>query len=309
MSIANEIQRIQGAKANIKSAIESKGVTVGDGTIDTYAAKISEISGGGGIEFDRYLKTAQFTSLNMFGKKEVELNFDSITTGFLNLFSIDNAENANKIVEHLTINTPLEVTTMQGMLYCNGLSYDLVLKRVTLNFNTQNCTNFQHAFTNQRVLEIVDGTPLDFSAVTVATRTGAFTTTPALKEVRFVKESIPLNISFAQSANLSTDTIQSIIDGLADLSEYYLIGAEIAPNVFEYTDAETPLDNVTSVRINPDKTMSDGAPVYSVTSNGYVLDAYKKAGTQQTLTLHADVKAKLTNEQIETIQAKNWELA
>ena len=218
MSIANEIQRIQGAKANIKSAIESKGVTVGDGTIDTYAAKISEISGGGGIEFDRYLKTAQFTSLNMFGKKEVELNFDSITAGFMNLFSIDSAENTNTIVEHLTINSPNVITTLQGMLYCNTAGRDYVLKRVTLNFNTKNCTNFQHAFTNQQVVEIVDGTPLDMSAVTVATRTGAFTTTPALKEVRFVKESIPLNISFAQSANLSTDTIQSIIDGLADLT-------------------------------------------------------------------------------------------
>jgi hypothetical protein len=216
MSIANEITRLQGAKASIKAAIEQKGVTVGDGTIDTYAEKIGEISGGGsGVEFDRYLKTATFTSLNMFGKKEVELNFDSITTGFMNLFSIDSAENTNTIVEHLTINSPNTITTLQGMLYCNNAGRDYVLKRVTLNFSTKNCTNFQHVFTNQQAVEIVDGTPLDMSAVTVATRTGAFTTTPALKEVRFVKESIPLNISFAQSANLSTDTIQSIIDGLA----------------------------------------------------------------------------------------------
>ena len=47
MSIANEIQRLQSAKADIKSAIEQKGVTVGDGTIDTYASLISLISGGG----------------------------------------------------------------------------------------------------------------------------------------------------------------------------------------------------------------------------------------------------------------------
>ena len=47
MSIANEIQRLQSAKADIKSAIEGKGVTVGDGTIDTYAEKIGQIEGGG----------------------------------------------------------------------------------------------------------------------------------------------------------------------------------------------------------------------------------------------------------------------
>ena len=48
MSIATEIQRLQTAKANIKTAIENQGVTVGDGTLDTYAALISQISGGGG---------------------------------------------------------------------------------------------------------------------------------------------------------------------------------------------------------------------------------------------------------------------
>lgn len=49
MSIATEIQRLQTAKAEIKSAIEEKGVEVGNGLIDTYAEKISEISGGGGV--------------------------------------------------------------------------------------------------------------------------------------------------------------------------------------------------------------------------------------------------------------------
>ena len=46
MSIATEIERLQTAKADIKAAIEEKGVTVGDGTIDTYAQKIGEISSG-----------------------------------------------------------------------------------------------------------------------------------------------------------------------------------------------------------------------------------------------------------------------
>jgi surface protein len=45
MSIATEIERLQNAKASIKTAIENKGVEVGDGTIDTYASKIDQISG------------------------------------------------------------------------------------------------------------------------------------------------------------------------------------------------------------------------------------------------------------------------
>ena len=44
MSVASEIARLRNAKASIKTSIENKGVTVGDGTIDTYASKIDEIS-------------------------------------------------------------------------------------------------------------------------------------------------------------------------------------------------------------------------------------------------------------------------
>ena len=54
MSIATEIQRLQQAKADIKTAIEEKGVTVGDGTIDTFADKIKEITGGGGGAVEGY---------------------------------------------------------------------------------------------------------------------------------------------------------------------------------------------------------------------------------------------------------------
>ena len=53
MSIASEVKRIQVAKADIKTAIENKGVVVGDGNIDTYAEKIGEISVGSGGD-DRY---------------------------------------------------------------------------------------------------------------------------------------------------------------------------------------------------------------------------------------------------------------
>lgn len=47
MSIASEIQRLQTAKSDIKTAIEAKGVTVpSSATIDTYDDYVSQISGG-----------------------------------------------------------------------------------------------------------------------------------------------------------------------------------------------------------------------------------------------------------------------
>lgn len=61
MSIATEIQRLKTAKANIKSAIEEKGVTVGDGTIDTYANLISLISGGGNVPNTPEMQSGSFT--------------------------------------------------------------------------------------------------------------------------------------------------------------------------------------------------------------------------------------------------------
>ena len=49
MSIATEISRLQTAKANIKTAIENKGVTVPSSTtLDGYPFLINQISGGGG---------------------------------------------------------------------------------------------------------------------------------------------------------------------------------------------------------------------------------------------------------------------
>ena len=48
MSIASEIERLQSAKANIKTSIESKGVTVPtEALISTYDTYIDQISGGG----------------------------------------------------------------------------------------------------------------------------------------------------------------------------------------------------------------------------------------------------------------------
>lgn len=48
MSVASEINRLQTAKADLKAAIEGKGVTVPNSTkLDGYAALVDSISGGG----------------------------------------------------------------------------------------------------------------------------------------------------------------------------------------------------------------------------------------------------------------------
>ena len=81
--------------------------------------------------------------------------------------------------------------------------------------------------------------------------TAMFNYSTKITNIKFVECCIKYSISFQHSPLLSDESIQSIIDGLADLT----------------------------------------------------------GGTTQTLTLHADVKAKLTEEQIAQITSKNWTLA
>ena len=66
MSIATELTRIQTAKADIKSAIEAKGVTVpGSALIDEYDTYIAQISGGGSSDALRDLIEMDITELNI----------------------------------------------------------------------------------------------------------------------------------------------------------------------------------------------------------------------------------------------------
>ena len=113
------------------------------------------------------------------------------------------------------------------------------------SINTQNVTNMSYMFRGCTTLVTI---PL-LDATKATNMSYMFDECPALQEVRFVSGTIKVNLSLSASPNLSDESIQSIIDGLATLSK------------------------------------------------------------AQTLTLHATVKAKLTEEQIAQITAKNWTLA
>ncbi len=232
---------------------------------EVYAA--GKAAGGGGnydqgyedgknsvVQFDRYLKTATFTSLNMFGTSEAVLNLDNITT-LARLFNVtykseEDLVYKNNTVERLTINCKNLVTSMQDAFYAGRTVADTKLKHLTLNFVKSGITNYNNAFNGLDMLETIAGEPFDFSSVTTTTIGSIFSFCYALIDFGVVANTIYKSFSVQHSANLSTETIQSIIDGLADLT----------------------------------------------------------GGTAQTLTLHKDVGAKLTDTQKATITAKNWTL-
>lgn len=208
--------------------------------------------GGDVADSLRYVKRVEITSLNIFGKADVVLNLDNATTlqnfcYFALNYKVENL--INNQVESLTINCPNVIKMMASMLSCDNYNLDNVLKTLTLNFDTSQVTNFSKSFMNLQALQIINGNPLNFSSATDVGNT--FGACKSLKEVRLVSGSLSRSISFIQSPLLSDASIQSIIDGLADLT----------------------------------------------------------GQTAQTITFHADVKAKLTTEQIATITSKNWTLA
>ena len=169
------------------------------------------------VDIARYATQIRLKSLNMFGKPKAEINLDSAEQ-LSYTFQISAQENSNITVEELTINCPNLVTSFSYFMTCtNWNSYDRTLKRLVLNANTSKSNNFVYAFAGLYVLERIEGLPLDFSMATNGLNT-CFNNDENLKSFRVVANSIKVNFSVAHSRNLDTDTIQSIIDGLADLT-------------------------------------------------------------------------------------------
>lgn len=79
-------------------------------------------------------------------------------------------------------------------------------------------TSFQYMFYNQQFLENING-EIDFTKISATKGTELmFYACNNLKEVRFTKESLKYNLQMAQSKSLSLESLQSIIDGLGNVT-------------------------------------------------------------------------------------------
>lgn len=78
-------------------------------------------------------------------------------------------------------------------------------------------TSFQSMFYNQQSLENIDG-EIDFTKISATGTDLMFYACNNLKEVRFTKESLKYNLQMAQSKSLSLESLQSIIDGLGNVT-------------------------------------------------------------------------------------------
>ena len=287
---------------------------------DVYAA--GKAAGGGSGDYDqgyedgknsvvnlgKYAKAIRFNSLNDFNSNDLIIKLEN-AVDLSKFLYIENEEDINNTVEILTINCDKPVLNMNRFYYHLKAAYkDNTLKKITFNIDTSKCVDSSFMLHNLSALEVIDGQPLDFTNAN--SMNYPFYNATALKEVRFAANSIYKNFNINQSNKLSFETIQSIVDGLADLSgelKFYEVGNQIGPSDFEYPAVEKELTNVHSYQ-DAYMFMTDGAPVYSVTYGDFMINtyAYAKGGIAQSLTLHADVMAKITDEQKAAIAAKNW---
>ena len=176
MTIADNLNRIINAKSSIKASIENKGVYVGDVTIDEYASKIDEISGGDakiklpdGIclsgstwtEFDmsQYDWSSVYDYGSMFKECHNLTNLTTVPIKPVDMSSI--FQLSDKLVSLDTTNWDTsDVTDMSSMFYgcVNLTSLD------TSNWDTSKVTSMKDMFRSSN-LSSVDTSNWDTSNV------------------------------------------------------------------------------------------------------------------------------------------------
>lgn len=123
MSIATEIQRLQTAKADLKTAIEGKGVTVSaSATLDAYADLVDAIETGGGGSGPRWeligsveLELSEYTDTSTV--EETNTGINVATTDYAYIMSIITCDAA------ITTSTEWGMTISLGGRYTSNGNY------------------------------------------------------------------------------------------------------------------------------------------------------------------------------------------
>lgn len=159
----------------------------------------------------QYSFSVRFADLNLFGKKEIEIYVPNIVSA-AQMFS---TPVANTTVEHITVigGTEPTLTNANQMFNMNWIGGPL--KHITLDIDFSKVTNTYLMFSNHSATVTIDGKPLNFSS---ATETVTFYHLSRLEYVRFAPGTMEQSLNMSACAKLTYDSIQSVIDGLKDLT-------------------------------------------------------------------------------------------
>lgn len=167
---------------------------------------------------------------------DIDTSSCNLTSGFLNCFNlrrinkdntVDCSNNTNfsnvfcncymlEDVSLININVDKSLTWSRAFRIDTSIEY-FNLKNISFSPKLIG-TSFTYMFYNQQYLENING-EIDFTKINSNTGSNLmFHACNNLKEVRFTKESLKYDLQMAQSKSLSLESLQSIIDGLGNVT-------------------------------------------------------------------------------------------
>ena len=174
MSIADQITRLNNAKAAIKTSIENKGVTVSDSALlDEYPALIDSIesgSGEGGGSGETYVNP-DFYEIRTCGGTDYSYlfsNFKTITTLDLSNWDISKLTNVYYMFHYCDA----PEINLSGWSFCNNINMEYffgwskIQKLDLSNWDISKLTNLNRIFYNSSVVSIDGLNHFDTSGVT-----------------------------------------------------------------------------------------------------------------------------------------------
>lgn len=278
MSIASEITRLQTAKANLKTSIEAKGVTVpSNATLDSYSGYVDSISGIVSTLYVRDFPTIRF-GYSSFTSIPSNINFTGVTD-FSNMFKRSN----------ITTVSQGDIDTSSGVDFTSMFDECESLTSVA-GIDTSNGTRFEYMFGSCFYLQTLPS--LDTSKGTVFY--GAFSYMTRLVTMPEYDLSSATNIS-----NIIEDSYNLInLGGFKDLGKAYLTSK--SANYSYYTL------NVLGDSYSPNNNISY-ASLMNIINDLY--DIATKGCKAQKLVLGSTLMAKLTAEEIAIATNKGWSIS
>ena len=181
-----------------KNGVEYGWIAIAEKGIQSSVIDIAPLINGVTFSSEALLNHYEDMNLNLENATSISAMFDNKPIMF----------------EKLTINISEKCTTFQNAFRSASVTDPLLhnLKTIVINGSTSGVTTFYSTFKGRFETEEILGT-LDFSNCT--TVQDMFYNCKVLRELRFAEKTLGLSITMTSCGNLSDESIQSIIDGLA----------------------------------------------------------------------------------------------
>ena len=203
MSISTEITRLQTAKADLKTAIEAKGVTVGDITIDGYAAKVAEIPQGS--DKDITVKVPTVTGAYTYNGTAQSAVISGYYSGLMTKSGTESATNAGTYSVTFTLNDTTTTAWDDGTTTAKTLTWSIA--KAALPKPTISPTSFSF-------------NPNSTSGTMTVTRSGDGAITATSSDTSVLTASVSGTTVTVTAIDTSTDTNETVTITVAEGTNY-----------------------------------------------------------------------------------------